>query len=199
MLLAGISYQVGNFWWAVVAGVAAVLVLFIEGWRFKNELADKRARKQAHRERSRQIEQLFTIEHQPDPDSSLSEFRASVADQPQDARVTLRLAAETTVEFVAFRFAGEGTPPNIQGFFDWQRADRVCPEDVVPPYALVDGRWYWRYVSPWRRSLGARITIGVNFIGDESFEGTLVVSMTTGDGTRDRQLPFFVDLSTSSS
>ena len=102
------------------------------------------------------------------------------------------MALETHVEFVAILFDGQGTAPVIKGLNDWQW--KSIPH-YIDQYTLPDdleGRWYWRYETPEHRLRRARITIGINFLATDWFDGYLVTRLTCVDGGKEQKLPFKV-------
>lgn len=201
LVLAGISYTVGTFWWTVAgaffAAAAAIFAFF--AWRVEHsERQDRLKREKLERHLGQELAQkrdrLFTIEHQPTPDDHFTKY-ASREVGSHYMSLTARMALDTQVVFVSLRFDGEGQRPKIKALDDWQFPQRGRrPHNVVRPYEMTtgDGRtvWYWAYNSPHYRLEDSRITIGVQFEAEAPFVGDLHVAITTtSDGAKTHAFP----------
>lgn len=137
---------------------------------------------------------LFWPEYQPSQVAHALEWATDAKSEQQRLQITLRLALETHVEFIAIRFEGAGTLPTIGGLDDWQWAGNGKAPSIsaYPVPGAGDGRWYWHYTTPNHRFRNARITIGMDYLATGYFDGNLVFEMTTSHGKKDQRLPFTV-------
>ncbi len=84
--------------------------------------------------------------------------------------------------------------PVIKNLDDWQWGQGRIPE-YVNRYELPndpEGRWYWEYRTPRHRLKKARLTIGIDFLATDYFDGYLVFRLTCEDGSKKQRLPFKV-------
>ena len=141
------------------------------------------------------LKKLFTLEYQPSQDASALQHRVDASHIQQRVPITIRMTLDCYVEFVALYFEGHGTLPVIQSLDDWQWGRGGRPPQVYPPYTVPNdprGTWYWQYQSPHHRLKHARITIGIDYLATDYFDGHLVVRITTTGGARMHTLPFSV-------
>jgi hypothetical protein len=134
----------------------------------------------------------FRPEYQLSQEVSVFKYETYASQKPQYTQLTLRMTFETYVEFVALLFDGQGTLPVINRLDDWQR--KHAPH-YVEAYSLPndpEGRWYWEYETPRHRFKKSRITIGINFLATDYFDGYLVIRLTCKDGSKEQRLPFKV-------
>jgi hypothetical protein len=168
------------FWTTIVSAAILVGGLIITTWKFANKSMGKRT--------------LFTPMYQDSKDAIAFNHQTEASDKQQRVEVTLRMALETHVEFVAVLFRGEGTIPTIQSLDDWQYGIGNRPDyiSISNPINDTESRFWWRYKTPEHRNKSSRITIGINYLATDYFNGHLEFQMTTIDGAKDHPLPFKV-------
>ena len=182
--------------WAIIAGVFSIIVVVLAGVQVYLAWAERRHRQRVQRQQAYEATQLealraelFTLEHQPTPDTSLQEVVCTPLPKGQIANLTIRMILETYVEFLSIRFEGTGDIPRITGLGDWEGIGGAAPPHVEV-HLLVNGRYFWRYNSPEHRLAGSRITIAVYYEAHEPFDGELVVGLTSRDGDKETSLLF---------
>ncbi len=178
--------------------IAAIIAAATGVWGVVRSEPERRRRareRNAHEkqaaERTRKLAQLFTPEYQPSQVATASRHETNASPDAQRVHVTLRLALDTHVEFVAIRFDGAGTLPRIGGLDDWQW-EQGKPPGIHAYSVKTDGRWYWQYETPHHRFENSRITIGMDYLATDYFDGFLVFEMTAVDGKQTHKLPFHV-------
>lgn len=138
---------------------------------------------------------LFRAEYQHSEQLSVFTHEVDASSSLQRVQITLRMRMNTFVEFVALVFNGNGTLPEIKGLDDWVWGEGKMDSNIRTypvPYAPQKGTWYWRYSSPQHRFRRSRITIGMNFLATDWFDGYLEFQMTSQDAPKIQRLPFKV-------
>lgn len=138
---------------------------------------------------------LFSIGFQPSQDQREHEYRGEASTATQRVHLSLWMALNTHVEFVALHFEGTGVLPQIQALDDWQHEPGKRLPFVIEPYQAIgqDHKpWYWQFNPAWPRRKGSRVTIGIDFLSTGAFDGHLVCTLVTIDTDRTHRLPFAV-------
>jgi hypothetical protein len=117
--------------------------------------------------------------------------------QSQNLRFELLMRNELKVRFVEirFRFSGKQTRPTISGLCDWNRQDAKLPSNVEA-YPMQNGNWFWNYFSANERSVGSKITIGIECQAMTAFDGVLEFGLTAIEVAKTMSMPFIVKVET---
>ena len=119
-------------------------------------------------------------------------YVSSVSSNPQRCQVTLRTKVELNVQFIQLSFLGSPETPTITQLWDWQwnYPGKAHYINVRP---MPDGSWYWEYDSPIQRRKGKRITIGIAYVADKTYQGKLEVGVTSNETDSNLCLDFKIE------
>lgn len=187
--------MLGTNWEAPTFVIALVSFLILVGattWQVA--IGIKRNRQRFLQETQQQ--QLFKPSYQQTDDSEPKyEYSALATTTEQRVHISLFPIIDTHVEFISILFEGKGIPPRITLLDDWHYDRGNVPDKIHKPYFVPkvgEGRWYWEYKTPFHRFPSSRITIGLEYIAAEYFNGYLAFEMTTTNGRARQRLPFTI-------
>jgi hypothetical protein len=123
------------------------------------------------------------------PKRKLSEIYTSGA--IQRVQYALQMKLNTQVESIIILFNGTGIRPQIQELDDWQGKEKGNLYVVHLDNQDIDS-WQWNYRMPRHRHQGSFITIAIDFLANDVFNGYIEFQMTTADAQKVRRLPFRV-------
>ncbi len=73
-----------------------------------------------HRREQKALKELFEVYYELIPDQEQPSLTVGASPNPQDVKITLRMKASVTLQYIALGFEGEGTKPDIKELYDHQ-------------------------------------------------------------------------------
>lgn len=102
------------------------------------------------------------------------------SNEVQHIHITLKFKTEVYVRFIGISIRDtDDKPVNvIRTLGDWYSNNHLKPDYVREPTGTIDGIWHWTFYDEHQRRLNQRITICIQCVISEPFNGNLRVGIS---------------------
>lgn len=128
--------------------------------------------------RKNQLKHLFEVYYELKPDEISYSFVKEVSPDQKDVKITLCLKANIIIGFIALNFSDNKQQPEIKKIYDWELKDEIS-NPYIRYLEYYWGGWNLTFEGQQQqRYKDQRIRIGIKYIANAPFDGTLKVTLS---------------------